>query len=41
MQRPQYFTASAASITPTTSLDTKIAQAQQSADYLGGLIATQ
>jgi hypothetical protein len=41
MQRPQYFTASAANITPTTSLDTKIAQAQQSADYLSGLIATQ
>jgi hypothetical protein len=31
----------ASASTPTLSLDTKIAQAQQSADYLSGLIATQ
>ncbi len=41
MQRAHFFTASAASTTPTASIDTKIAQAQQSADYLGNLIATQ
>jgi hypothetical protein len=41
MKPIQPLMASVPATTPTWSLDTKIAQAQQSADYLSGLIATQ
>jgi hypothetical protein len=43
MQRMQHFSSPEITMTPTASsqIDSKIAQAQQNADYISGLIATQ